>query len=95
MDDGGGIDPGGRDRSRSLDIVIEHADLVAVLLKQRFRVMDIEVLELDATPGVVFFYRGHELLEKCEVLVPVDPVLVKPGVKRVVEERLVVDQAAQ
>ena len=57
------VDAGERDRGGALDVVVERADAVAVLLQQAERVVVGEVLELDDDAGEDRARRGDELVD--------------------------------
>ena len=88
-------DAGDGHRGGALDVVVEAADLVAVLLQQVEGVAVGKVLELDEGAGVHLLYGEHELLEQVVVHLAAQPRVAQTGVERVVEQTGVVRAQVQ
>ena len=74
----------------ALNVVVEGADPVAVLLEQSERVAGGEVLELDQRFREQLPRRGDELLHEIVVLAPAQPLLADADVELVLQQLLVV-----
>ena len=74
-----------------MDVVVEHAVVVAVLLEEPVGVVGGEVLELDEAAGAVLGDDGvHELVHELVVVAARDAVLAQADVERVGEQLAVV-----
>src|SRR3990172_777893 len=78
------------DGCRSLDVVVEGADPVTVLVQQAECVVIGEVLELDHDAREYRARGGDELVDQLVIRGAGDAALPQPDVKRVLEQRLVV-----
>ena len=78
--------PGHGHAGRALDVVVEDADAVAVLLKQAEGVVVGEVLELDHGVGEALLDGGDEFVDQVVVLLARYPRLRQAEIQRVVQQ---------
>jgi hypothetical protein len=84
-----GEEAGDGDRGGALDVVVEGAVLVAVLLKETEGVVVAEVFELDQSVlAVPAHHRLHELLDELVVFCSNNALLTQTNVQRVVQQLL-------
>ncbi len=89
-------DAGEHDGCRSLDVIVEGEQLVAVTLQQRAGVFGGEILPLqEVSLGELFLHRLHELIHEVEVGVARNPLVSPAEIFRVLEPLLVVGAHVQ
>jgi hypothetical protein len=73
-------DPGERDRRRTLDVVVEGGQAIAILVEQPERVLGGKILELDDHSREYFLGGGNELLHQLLVSAAARAALAQPDV---------------
>jgi hypothetical protein len=74
----------------ALDVVVEGADLVAIVREDRDGVEVREILPFDAAFGVALLRRRDEFVDKSQVLLAPHAVLPQAEIQRVLEQDLIV-----
>ena len=85
-----GVKPRQRDARRALNVIVEAAHPIAILVQHAERVQIREVLELDDGAGKYLLRRGHELFHQGVVLGAAQPRLLEADVERILQEGRIV-----